>query len=208
MILSAEESFARAVALGIWVKRPLTTWHFLLPGMFILDSLRRSQAVRQYSTVFLYPRKVALDAALGSMDGKSVQEALAEAEGSLGQWLSSLTMYSEPLLRAHSRLVAILHDHYCKLLREEGEDYASLLRRAYRTRDNYDSHLRRLFDAEQEVDRSVAEFRGQSQEIRERLQAEQMQVRALRRKEIDQVFPQEGWEIDGANFADRSGHKS
>jgi len=34
LILDGEESFARAVALGIIVKRPPSAWHFLLPGMF------------------------------------------------------------------------------------------------------------------------------------------------------------------------------
>jgi hypothetical protein len=188
-ILSAEDAFAHAVALGIWVKRPLTAWHLLLPGMFISDFLRRSQVVRQYSAVFLYPRKVALEAALESIEGESPPKG--EAEEVIRQWLDSLKMYSEPLLRAHLRLIAVLRDHYSKLLRGEGKDYASLLRKVYGTRENYEAYLKRLTAAEQEVDRSVADFRGQSQEIRERLQAEQTQMEILRGKEIDRIFPQE-----------------
>jgi hypothetical protein len=188
-IMAAEDSFAHAVALGVWVKRPLTTWHFLLPGMFIFDFLRRSQAIRQYSAIFLYPRKVALEAALESIEGESPPKG--EAEGVIRQWLDSLKMYSEPLLRAHLRLIAVLRDHYSKLLLGEGEDYASLLRKVYGTRENYEAYLQRLIAAEQEVDRSVADFRGQSQEIWERLQAEQTQMEILRRKEIDRIFPQE-----------------
>jgi hypothetical protein len=189
-ILSAEDTFAHAVALGVWVKRPMTAWHFLLPGMFIFDFLRRSQAVRQYSAVFLYPRKVALEAALGSIEGESPPKD--ETEGTIRQWLDSLKMYSEALLRAHLRLIAVLRDHYSKLLREEGKDYASLLRKAYGTREKYEGHLRRLVDAEQEIDRSVADFRGQSQEIRDRLQAEQNQVEILRKKEMDRIFSKGG----------------
>lgn len=191
MILSAEESFARAVALGLWVKRPLTTWHFLLPGMFIFDSYRRSQAIKQFSATFLYPRKVALDAALETMEGEGLQKGLAEAEGHIQGWLGSLKMHSESLVRSHMRLIALLRDHYAKLLREEGKDWASLLRKAYDTREKYEAYLRRLTDAEFEVDRSVADFQGQTQEIRERLQAEQAQVGALRRREIEQIFPKE-----------------
>jgi hypothetical protein len=188
-ILSAEDAFAHAVALGVWVKRPLTTWHILLPGMFIFDFLRRSQAVRQYSAVFLYPRRAALEAALASIEGEGPPEG--KAEGVIRQWLDSLKMYSEPLLRAHLRLIAVLRDHYSKLLRGEGKDYASLLISVYGTRGNYEAYLRRLVAAEQEVDRAVADFRGQSQEIRERLQAEQTQMEILRGKEIDRIFPQE-----------------
>ena len=192
MILDAEESFARAVALGLWIKRPLTTWHFLLPGMFIFDNLRRNRAIKLYSAVFLYPRKTALDEALKSMEGEGFQQSLAEAEEYIRQWLGSLKMYSEALLRAHMGLIAVLHDHYAKLLGEEERDWASLLRKAYGTRGNYEVYLRRLADAEQEVDRSVADFREQSQEIRERLQAEQTQVAMLREKEMDRIFSKEG----------------
>jgi hypothetical protein len=189
-ILAAEDSFAQAVALGVWVKRPLTTWHLLLPGMFIFDFLRRNQAIRQYSAVFLYPRKVALEESLASLEGESPPKG--EAERMIRQWLDSVKMYSEPLLRAHLRLIAILRDHYAKLLQTEGSDYVILLRKAYGTRENYEAYLRGLIEAEQEIDRSVADFRGQSREIRERIQAEQTQMEILRRKEIDRIFPPEG----------------
>lgn len=62
-ILDEEESFARVVALGIHVKRPLSTWHFFLPGMFIFDFLRRSSEIKRYGDLFLFPRKLALEAA-------------------------------------------------------------------------------------------------------------------------------------------------
>ena len=78
-----------------------------------------------------------------------------------------------------------------KLIKEEGRDRTSLIQKAYVTREHYEAYLRRLTDAEQEVDHSVADFQRQSQEIRERLQAEQAQVAALRRREIDQIYPKE-----------------
>jgi hypothetical protein len=131
---------------------------------------------------------VALEALLESIEGESPPNG--EAEGYIRQWLDFLKIYSEPLLRAHLRLIAVLRDHYTKLLREEGEDYASLLRKVYGTRENYEVYLRRLIDAEQEVDRSVADSRGKIREIRERLQAEQTQLEILRKKENDRIFPQ------------------
>ncbi|HUT72765.1 MAG TPA: NF038143 family protein, partial [Desulfatiglandales bacterium] len=60
MILSAEGSFARTVALGVVVRRPLTAWHYLIPGMFLIDFLRRSAEIRKYSEHFLFPRRQAL----------------------------------------------------------------------------------------------------------------------------------------------------
>ena len=42
IILSAEEQFAREVTLGVIVTRPLTLWHSIIPGMFVIDFLWKS----------------------------------------------------------------------------------------------------------------------------------------------------------------------
>ena len=54
MILAAEEQFAREVTLGVIVTRPLTVWHYIIPGMFIIDFLRRGSAIRRYNKHFIY----------------------------------------------------------------------------------------------------------------------------------------------------------
>ena len=63
MILMAEEKMAREVTLGVIVTRPLTVWHYIIPGMFIIDFLRRGSALRKYTEHFMFPRKLAIDAA-------------------------------------------------------------------------------------------------------------------------------------------------
>lgn len=77
-ILDEEESFARAVALGVHVKRPLSTWHFLLPGMFIFDFLRRSIEIKRYGDLFLFPRKLALNGALEMIKGEDKKISFQE----------------------------------------------------------------------------------------------------------------------------------
>ena len=64
IIMNAEEQFAREVTLGVIVTRPLTAWHTIIPGFFIVDFLRRGSAIRQYTKHFMFPRKLALDAAV------------------------------------------------------------------------------------------------------------------------------------------------
>jgi hypothetical protein len=191
MILAVEESFARLVALGLWVKRPVTTWHYLIPGMFIFDILRRNQAVSRYSAVFHFPRKVALDAALDILQGENREARLFRAEEEIRNWLESLRLFSESLLRAHREQISVLVEHYSGLLLGEGSAYPSLLRKWYRTRQDYQTYLQRLAAAEQEVDRAVAEAHGHTPEIWARLRAEQAQVEELRRKEIEKVFPED-----------------
>ena len=71
ILLNAEEQFAREVTLGVLYLRPLSVWHYLIPGMFIIDFLRRGSAIRKYTETFMFPRKLALSAARDLCGGKS-----------------------------------------------------------------------------------------------------------------------------------------
>jgi hypothetical protein len=172
LILSAEDSFARAVALGIWVQRPLTVWHYLLPGMFLWDIIKRRMAIQQYSALFLFPRKLALDAARQMIEGDDPNRLLSRTENKVQ--------------------VRILLDHYSRLLQAEGGIYSRLIRNTYGTLENYEGYLARLSAAEGEVDQGLAEIQGGTAESWDRLRAEQIQVAQLRKKEADRIFPEEG----------------
>ena len=188
LILNEEESFARAVALGVIVKRPPSAWHFLLPGMFLFDFLRRSSETRRYSDLFLFPRRLALDGAFDLLHGEERDKVFLKAEEEIGGWLITLKLHSERLLRAHMSQVTLLVDHYTRLLRTEAGSYDGLIRQAYPTRGHYETFLTELIAAEREVDQAVAAFHGGSDAIRQRLEAEQNQVEALRKKEIQRSF--------------------
>jgi len=192
MVLSAEESFAQGVALGMWVQRPLTAWHYLLPGMFVWDILRRRMAVQQYSSLFLFPRKLALDAALGMTGGEGREGVLSVAGNKIQEWLSIKRVDSPSILRGHMNQIGILLDHYSRLLQADGESYLGLIRNTYGTRRNYEGYLARLSAAEGEVDQGLAQIQGGTAESWDRLRAEQVQVVQLRKKEVERIFPGEG----------------
>ena len=192
LVLDGEESFARAVALGALVKRPLSAWHFLLPGMFLFDFLRRSGETRRYSDLFLFPRKLALKGALNILKGEDRKEVLSQIEDDMKHWLVSLSLYSERLHRKHMDEIDLLVNHYSRLLRAEGNDYPGLIKDAYQARKSYEAYLHRLSSAEQEVDHAIAETRGETKEIMERLRVEQVQVAELRTKEVNRVFSRTG----------------
>jgi hypothetical protein len=188
VILEVEESFARAVALGVHVKRPLSAWHFILPGMFIFDFLRRSSETRRYSALFLFPRKLALDGALEIIKGQDRKKILFQIEEEIKKWLVSFNMYSERIHRGHMEEINLLIDHYSKLLHSEGGSYPALVMHAYQTSGYYEAYLQRLSAVEQEIDHAITEMRGETREIWERLRAEELQVRELRIKEVNQIF--------------------
>ncbi|PIV21996.1 MAG: hypothetical protein COS40_06340 [Deltaproteobacteria bacterium CG03_land_8_20_14_0_80_45_14] len=188
VILNAEESFARAVALGVYIRRPLTAWRFLLPGMFIFDVLRRSSEIRRYSDLFLFPRKLALDGALDILNGEDRKNILSRIEKEIRQWLTSLKIYSERLLRGHMDEIHLLIDHFSKLLNAVGNSYYALVKNAYKTREQYEAHLHQLTAAEQEIDQAISNIHGEAIDIRERLRAEQAQAEKLREKEVNRTF--------------------
>jgi len=188
IILEAEESFARAVALGVHVKKPMSAWHFLLPGIFIFDFLRRSNEMRRYSALFLFPRKLALDGALDIIKGEERKKILSQIEEKMREWLSSSNLYSEKLHRSHMEEISLLIDHYSKLLYADGKSYPALVQNTYRTQETYEAYLHRLTAVEQEVDQAIAEIHSNSEHIWERLKAEAEQVAELREKEINQIF--------------------
>ena len=188
LVLDGEESFARAVALGVIVKRPPSAWHFLLPGMFLFDFLRRSSETKRYSELFLFPRKLALDGAFDLLKAEDRKRVFSRLEEGIRGWLISLKLDSERLLRAHMGQVTLLVDHYIKLLQTEEESYHGLIQRAYSTREHYETFLTQLSAAEREIDQALAEFHGESAAIWQRLRAEQAQVEELRKKEIKLIF--------------------
>jgi hypothetical protein len=49
IIINAEQQFAREVALGVIYLRSPSVWHYVIPGMFIIDFLRRGSIIRKYT---------------------------------------------------------------------------------------------------------------------------------------------------------------
>lgn len=180
VLLQAEEEFARAVALGVIVRRPPSVWYFLIPGFFVLEHLRRSEAIRRYSRLYLFPRKLALDLA---MEGKGEIYAQQQLQG----WLSEVGLYSPEILQRHLEQVRLLLDHYQRLLQAEGRDYATLVRSAYGSREAFEGFLKELSAAERAVDEALIKASG-DEGLRERLQAEQEQAERLRIKAVETIF--------------------
>jgi hypothetical protein len=188
MILSAEEALARQVALGVVVTTPQSVWHYLIPFMFIFDFLRRSSTMRRYTQHFMFPRKLAMDAARDIIEGEDQKERLSWTEEEIKVWLETLNLYSLSLQAAQMKVVTQLMDHYTKLLQTEGDTYYDLVRNAYMSQSEYQAHLSQLKALEQEVDKAIIEKLGETEKLREKLLAEEEQLERMRKKSIDEIF--------------------
>ena len=188
IILSDEKQFAREVTLGVIVQQPLRSWLYLIPGMFIVDFLRRTTAISRYTKYFMFPRRLAIDAAQGLLKGYEKAAVNSRITVDIENWLNSLNLYSPQLAGVQKRAVGLLTIHYRKLLNAEGNSQYELIQNAYTTREAYEAHVRELTLVEADIDRIIIEKMGQNETLKEKLKLEARQVESGRRKILENIF--------------------
>ncbi len=188
IILNAEQQFAREVTLGVLYLRPLSAWHYLIPGMFIIDFLRRTSAIRKYTETFMFPRKLALQTARDISGGEARAAIDPHLEANIKIWLAGLALDSPDLIKAQKKTVGLLIDHYLKLLQAAGENYYDLIQTAYRSRESFENHMREITAAESEVDRAILSTVGGHPAVEEKLKLEAQQVEKRRHKIMEDIF--------------------
>ncbi len=188
MILAAEEQFAREVTLGRIVNRSIAVWSYLIPGMFIIDYLRRGSAIRLYTKHFMFPRKLALNMArsMSGVEEKKIETLQISKDISTG--LQSLKLNSPNMQKAMEKMVHLLADHYLKLIKSEGNDYCQLIWNTYQNRRGFQSHLDLLMDAGKEVDRAILEKLGDTEKVREKLSVERQQIEMRLQNLADEIY--------------------
>ena len=188
IILSAETQFAREVTLGVIYQQPLSAWYYIIPGMFIIDFLRRGTAISRYTKHFMFPRKLAMEAARSLINGEEKSLIDARIASEIENWLNALHLYSRELARAQKAAVDLLADYYTKLLNAEGTSYYELIENAYPHRAQFEAHLRALTAAEEDIDRAIIDNMGQNEKLKEKLLLEAQQVEKRRNKILEDIF--------------------
>ena len=188
MILMAEEKMAREVTLGVIVTRPLTVWHYIIPGMFIIDFLRRGSALRKYTEHFMFPRKLAIDAAQALAQDEDKAAVFSHIENDTGMWLNSLDLHTPGLLQAQLAVIKLMVDHYAKLLKEDGYSVYALINKAYESQESFQGFIDELTTAEAEVDRELIAKLGETEKLKAKISAEQEQLKERRQTIIEEVF--------------------
>ena len=188
IIRAAETQFAREVTIGVIYQQPPSAWYYLIPGMFIIDFLRRTTAISRYTKHFMFPRNLALDAARDISSGEEKALVDRNLDDDIKQWLQSLNLYSTELARAQRAAVDVLADHYTRLLQAQGATYYELIAKAYPAQSAFENHLRALTDAENEIDRAIIARAGTNENLKEKLHLEALQVAQRRNKTVEDVY--------------------
>jgi hypothetical protein len=187
LILKSEELFAREVALGVVVTRPLKSWLYLVPGMFIVEFLRRQRSIRRYCDYYMYPRRLALSGAKAILQGAELKQVRTKIAAEMQQRSASGSTEAADLHTHQMRVIGILIPHYQKLLTATGTDYIQLLRSAYNDRSTFEKVLKRLNELERERDRCMPKS-VMDEYQKHHYNAIQNQVSSRRTRLIDAVF--------------------
>ena len=154
-ILSGEESWAKAVAHSVLAPKKISVWEVLIPIIFILNFIKSSDERESFVKNLLFTKKLALEAALDMIKkDRSKKEVMSGIEDTTADLLRSPDMsgiYSEKIRRSQLEEIDLLLEHYCRLLRVDGTDYASLVINTYHGLNEYTSFLKKLGGIERKV---------------------------------------------------------
>lgn len=144
IILSHELAFANKIGAALFEKPKVSIWMIFIPILFLYFIFRMQKFKNdriKFDEEFMTTRRKAMDNAFHAA------EASGRTEMSYAAWGSELPA---PLQKPYASWIKTLSSHYMDLLSADGDDFESLIRTAYRNRDNYLVTLERLNNAEKE----------------------------------------------------------
>ena len=162
-ILSQERVLAKTVASVVIGQNTVTVWDVLIPVVFVFNVLKFKRAREIFTLNFLFTKKLALQGAADRVKtGQSREDALGQIRDRTSQILASdkKGIYSIKIRQKQMREMELLLDHYFRLLNAEGKDYASMVKHAYRTRQNFAQFVKELEGIEKEVNRAASQTVG------------------------------------------------
>lgn len=154
IIMEHERSMARAISGSLIQSKPISVWEIMIPVIFILNFAKIKQSREVFVQNHLFTKNMALKAAFNMFKkGLSKQDIMDSIESQTQKTLSSVpdSIYSDEIRREQLKEIELLVDHYRKLFRADGEDYAVLVIGAYQTRENYAAFFEQLKVAENDV---------------------------------------------------------
>jgi hypothetical protein len=190
LILSRERAVAKSVALQAIKPKPFSVWEVLIPVIFILSYMRAKESRETFTQNLLFTKKLALEAAYDMVKKEQSREAvMARVRSHTESLLASVPagVYSDEIRREQIKEIDLLIDHYCRLIRAEGGDYAALVINAYQTKEAYCAFHEKLRSAEINVTEAARRTLGvqADSDIAARIEAA---TDRLRLAEVEKIF--------------------
>jgi hypothetical protein len=182
LILARELAFANAVGAAVFEKPRVSFWMVMVPLLF-LYFIHRMQKYKngrmKFDEDFMVTRRRALELAIETLE--------SDHRIDLNQAVRQYGLTDE-LEKPYAAWMNVLVDHYQDLLAAEGENYDTLVRKAYRTRTNYLLTLNRLNTVEKEFYAAIKPKLAPAEGTADIIATIEKESQRLRRDLAEQVF--------------------
>lgn len=182
LILTRELAFANGVGAAVFEKPTVSFWMVLVPLLF-LYFIHRMQKYKngrmKFDEDFMVTRRRAMDLAMAALE--------SDTRVGLDQEVHRYGLPDE-LEKPYAAWISVLVDHYRDLLAAEGDDYGTLVRKAYHTRTDYLLILNRLNTVEREFYAAIKPKLAANEGTAEIIAAIEKESQRLRRDLAQEVF--------------------
>lgn len=181
---------AKSVAIQAIKPKPFSVWEVMIPVIFILSYMRARENREIFAQNLLFTKKMALEAAFDMVKKEQSREVVMNRINSKTESLLSSVpdgVYSDAIRQEQLKEIDLLIDHYCRLLKAAGKDYAALVMEAYQTKAAYIDLQEKLKAAEKKVTEAARQTLG-TQTDSDMVARIEAATDRLRREEVETIF--------------------
>ncbi|MBC7355551.1 MAG: hypothetical protein H5U09_05045 [Desulfomicrobiaceae bacterium] len=188
LVLAAEETLADRLAQAVLPRPKPSVWMILLPPLFVffaLDMQRHKKEAKIFADGFLFTKRLALKLAgeAAAQGGAAPAVVFPDPPSEIGTpaaW--------ERIRAAQAKEVALLQEHYGRLLAAQGATYAGLVQGAYGTPGEYLAFCNALRQAEAAVNACMLEEIHTTAAAKEATAAMENALEELRLEQMRRIF--------------------
>jgi hypothetical protein len=162
-ILREERAIARDIASSVISMGDFSVWDIVFPVVLLFRFMRYKRTREVFILNLLFTKKLALEAARDMLDkGLSKEQVMGRIMDKTDELLASDTrgVYSKRIRQKQLKEIELLVDHYRRLLESEAKEYPSMLKEAYGSWKELEVFLKRLHNAEREVNQAAQHTLG------------------------------------------------
>ena len=162
-IFAQERAWAVSIARIVVKPRPISVWEVLIPVLLIFSFAKTKNEKEVIIQNLLFTKELALKAALDmAKNGRNRKEVMFPIEDKTSNLVNTVKegIYSEEIRQKQLKEIDLLIDHYSRLLKAEGEDYASLVINAYQAPEAFSNFLTQLKTSEKKVNVAAVQTLG------------------------------------------------
>lgn len=191
-LLDQEKVFIKRVVYYIHAYTPRPWWHSFIPFNFLIDYFSRKKDVRAFSDSHLYLKQIALSMAYKDAESGNLGQSDFEMQAELRDYWMHMQKFESTELYEHlQQWMALLKEHYLKLLLIQERYYILLLQKAYSSRQEYKTFLTNLAEVEKKIDQIILDHQKNQAPLSRYIQWKQKAFWEIRERDLREAFGEE-----------------